>query len=413
MGKIKIAITVGIAAMTLLSACKVENSSSEKTEYSDCQRGFMGVYGNKIYPSPDGYYFFAGNYLMFIDPALKESTFVCNKAECLHAEEPPENRINCDAFYNGPKSVVYEDGKLYVLSRNMQKKDNSYSIYTTEIDGSDRNVLYTSGNAFSAFCLHRGNIYASEVRLTDEDGKFFKKPMVTLKRFPLKNPKNVTLLLQEENLKNGDINNLNCYQNNCYCDVVDFFDLSVTSKKVNADTGAVSAVTSIDANLRGIGKDILLYEEIADENFTPKQQTWKSRYWESDLEGGNLRELTKEDFSVIEKNATLLSADENYVYFYDAMQGENALYAEQRFLYIYSYDGKLICKVPIGEMPYMIDFYSGDGRYCFICQLFSDEESGDTQFSIHYLDKRNLNENSRFKTMFEGSYSYYCGAVVY
>lgn len=401
-----------ILFLFLLSSCGQDFTKTQNTTVSDCQRGFMGVYGNKIYPSPDGYYFFAGNYLMFTDPELKNFTFVCNKAECLHAAESPENRINCDAFFSGPRSLSYENEKLYVLCQNLQnKQEDTFSIYETDIDGSNRNAIYTSGDAFSAFCLHQGNVYTSEVKLTDEDGNFLEQPMVTISRFPLKHPKDAQLLFQEADLRDGDINRMKCYGNYCYFDVVDFYDLSSESKKINLDTLDVSDCFLPSAELRGIGKDRFFYEEITENN--SERNIWKSRYWQLDKDEEKPKELTKESFSAIEKQATLLCADDQYVYFYDIMSGENAVPVEQQSFYIYTYEGELIDKVPFGEIQCMTDYYPGDDRYLFLYQQFSDEETGETRFSFHYLDKKNLNGNARFQTMFQGGYEEYCGAVIY
>lgn len=67
------------------SACGNNDSqNSIDTEYYDYAEGFTGISGNKIYDSPDGYYFLMNNYLMFADKNLEQKVFVYNKAECLH-----------------------------------------------------------------------------------------------------------------------------------------------------------------------------------------------------------------------------------------------------------------------------------------------------------------------------------------
>ena len=81
------------------SACGNNDSqNSIDTEYYDYAEGFTGISGNKICDSPDGYYFLMNNYLMFADKNLEQKVFVCNKAECLHREEAPENKVTGNLY---------------------------------------------------------------------------------------------------------------------------------------------------------------------------------------------------------------------------------------------------------------------------------------------------------------------------
>lgn len=66
-------LLIPFLCLLLLSSCSPSSSKSQSESFSDCQKGFMGISGNKIYPSSDGYYFFAGHYLMFADRHLKET----------------------------------------------------------------------------------------------------------------------------------------------------------------------------------------------------------------------------------------------------------------------------------------------------------------------------------------------------
>jgi len=405
-------LLIPFLCLLLLSSCSPSSSKSQSESFSDCQKGFMGISGNKIYPSSDGYYFFAGHYLMFADRHLKETTFVCNKPECLHAEEAPENRINCNAFFLEPRSLICENNSLYVLGRNLQIKEyDAYSIYKTDIDGNNRSNIYTAKEQMDAFLLHQGNIYTSELNFTDDNGKLLDNPIVSIHKISLANTKKEDIIFQDDTLNEGRINRLNCYNNYCYFDLIDFSETMTTeSKKINLETLEISNSFPFDTASTILGKNCIFCEESIENDLT--NHTWKSRYWQLDVNGKKPVELTKEFFSVIEKNAIMLTADDKYVYFHDIDYGANAVAKEERLFYVYTYDGTLVCGIPFGEIQNYIDYYAGDNRYLFIYEKVP-VENDDSKIIYRYLDKTKFGKDARFEVLFEGYQSQYYGTTIY
>lgn len=164
-----VSLVLCIVITITASGCKAESNIEE--EFYDCQKGFMGILGNRMCETPDGYYFIMGYYLIFADKELKKTTFVCNKPECLHNQENMENKTNCDAFWSRACALSYYNGKLYVLADDWTDYTKvGRSIYEVSLDGSSRKVIYSGGEAVNAFCIHKGQGYVYEQKYKDKDG---------------------------------------------------------------------------------------------------------------------------------------------------------------------------------------------------------------------------------------------------
>ena len=352
----------------LLSACG--NNHSEPA-FWDYQRGFMRGWGNMIMETPDGYYFLEGKgifgeYLVFMDDELKESSIVCSKPECLHENESDGNKENCDAYFFEAKAMNYYDGKIYVLADgrvpDLVSKD---AIYELEIDGSNRKQVYLGDGSINTACIHQGNMILYESKYIE--GK--KNPTVSITKFPVKQPSSVEVLYETSNYEEVTINWLECYQNYCYF-ILDSFDPDNTSTHgimINLDTNEVKDLCDIAEHSFSsfvVGKDCLYISDKLEENV--EKQTWKRQYYECSLDGEKKRVLTEDDFEALARGAGIIKADDQYVYLQDISYGGNAAPIEEQKYYIYTYDGRLMGTISHKDFSMAAEFISGNDRYLFI-----------------------------------------------
>lgn len=395
-----------------LTACEKNTALEEENEeFYECQKGFMGNSGNKICETPDGYYFIMGNYLMFADHNLKQKTLVCAKAECLHNNESKENKVKCDAFFDGIRALNYYNGKLYVLANNWSEKQNHVSsIYEVEPDGSGRRVIYSGVEETQAFCIHKGEAYVYEKKYVDESGNVSTMPILTITRFLIQKPKKTEIIFQNNDYKNGEINGLRCYKNYCYFRIVDFMpdNLFSVEQKINLKTKEITDSAEKSEYIE-IGKDRIFSKETVESDST--NWTWKEEYCQWSLDEKTKKQLTADDFQAIGKNAILIGVDDRYVYFKDVDYGANAVPEEKQKLYVYTYDGDCVCEILGGDMSHILDFYAGNEQYLFFYEQKEGEEG--TEIIFRYIDKEKFGEDAEPKVLFSGNYENFAGEVVY
>lgn len=409
----KVILLTAVIFLCRLGACgkSAEQEGSDEKFY-ECQKGFMGVLGNQICESPEGYYFLMGNYLMFTDENLEQQTIVCNKAECLHNEERAENRVRCEAFFDDSRALSYYDGKLYILARNWGKKQEQVeSIYEMKPDGSERKEFYSGGADTQAFCVHRGKAYVYEKKFTDESGKISKNPILTITEVPIQASKKSKIIFQTDEYEEGEINGLKCYQDYCYFCIANFLPQGIINVQVriNLETGEAEEYAE-DSEYIAIGKDRVFSMENVESDW--RKGTFKNNYYEIGLEGDTKRLLTEEDFSVLGGNIILTNVDDKYVYFRDIDYGEDEVPEEEQKLYVYTYDGALVCEILNGGTGSVLDFYSGNERYLFFDEK-KEKEDGSSEIIFRYVDKEKFGKDAKVETLFRGTYDEFYGAVAY
>ena len=373
-----------------LSACN--NISSEKqvdTEYYDCEVGFTGVMGNKIYDSPDGYYFLMNNYLMFADKNLEQPVFVCNKAECLHNKETAENKVNCDALFERANSVRYYNGKVYVCALSLANQNNdSTSIYSLDVDGSNRKVIYSSKNDMESMIIHQGQVYIYEKKYTDESGNMVDSPVCTVSRFDLKKPDESEVIFESTDYPNAGINYMKCYKDNLYFEV---FGDSFNNFKIDLNSGNIE---KCKYDFLKIGQDSLFCGNNIINN--TEDLTWENEYFECDMNGNIKRKLTKEGFPILEENVTFDFVDDNYLYFQDIDYGGNMVPLEERKIHVCTYDGDMVGEIAYGNqgIEYLADFYPGNEKYLFFYVR------DDTMNTCYYVEKDKIKNGTDFNLLY-------------
>ena len=375
-----------------LSACN--NISSEKqvdTEYYDCEVGFTGILGNKIYDSPDGYYFLMNNYLMFADKNLEQPVFVCNKAECLHNKETAENKVNCDAFFGGANSVRYYNGKIYVLAYSLPNPDKyQTSISELDIDGSNRKVIYSSKNYINTMIIHQGNTYLYEEKYSVDSENTNVSSVASIVKFDLETPNDREIIFETNDYPDAVINFMKCYKANLYFKVFgDSFDSFIC--KIDLNSGNIE---KYKYDFFKMGQDSLFCGNNIINNI--EDLTWENEYFECDMNGNIKRKLTKEEFPILEENVTFYFVDDNYLYFQDIDYGGNMVPLEERKMHVYTYDGDMVGEIAYGNqgIEYLADFYSGNEKYLFFYVR------DDTMNTCYYVEKDKIKNGTAVNLLY-------------
>ena len=375
-----------------LSACN--NISSEKqvdTEYYDCEVGFTGILGNKIYDSPDGYYFLMNNYLMFADKNLEQPVFVCNKAECLHNKETAENKVNCDAFFGGANSVRYYNGKIYVLAYSLPNPDKyQTSISELDIDGSNRKVIYSSKNYINTMIIHQGNTYLYEEKYSVDSENTNVSSVASIVKFDLETPNDREIIFETNDYPDAVINFMKCYKANLYFKVFgDSFDSFIC--KIDLNSGNIE---KYKYDFFKMGQDSLFCGNNIINNI--EDLTWENEYFECDMNGNIKRKLTKEEFPILEENVTFYFVDDNYLYFQDIDYGGNMVPLEERKMHVYTYDGDMVGEIAYGNqgIEYLADFYPGNEKYLFFYVR------DDTMNTCYYVEKDKIKNGTAVNLLY-------------
>lgn len=121
---------------------------------------------------PKGIYFTIADYLMFYDFASGNTVFVCNKPNCLHDKETDQligqecNAYLGNASYGGLVNIAplfYQNGKLYMIQAVIDFETTQiaqhFQLLEIDLDGNNRDVIFTFDNPVNEIILHRGYGY--------------------------------------------------------------------------------------------------------------------------------------------------------------------------------------------------------------------------------------------------------------
>lgn len=128
---------------------------------------FEGAGGPFVAPAPDGYYFFIGRYLYYLDKETKTAVPLCNKPECRHAEETDISRIpECNAYFYVDESpfLQYYEGDIYIATQCVRSaEDPTICNILTKVsaDGTVRtNLCPLDRGEYFSYAIHRGYLYS-------------------------------------------------------------------------------------------------------------------------------------------------------------------------------------------------------------------------------------------------------------
>lgn len=122
---------------------------------------------NSIVACTEGYYYFIGEFLYFLDKKTDLVVPLCNKLDCTHTSKD----IDCNAYftveqYYNHLGLFYYDSNIYIIGNDGKKNSNKLYLYKISKDGSVREQSCYLGEFGSnindmqiRFIIHKGKGY--------------------------------------------------------------------------------------------------------------------------------------------------------------------------------------------------------------------------------------------------------------
>ena len=389
-------LCVSIILMSFfLVACAQNNINNADTYISsqDSQYGFISKdLFEGITESPNGYYFLSGTvncYLYFYDNNTKKVCPVCNKPDCLHADEPDSTKIaDCNAFLGlYIRFMNYYNDHIYYVSTVASQTGEIDSLFREEPDGTGRKLIYKFREPVSLLQIHRGYAYYSTV---DEDAQSdpnsTAKRKFALYRINLDNPGNPEILYNGDQIL-GQLEYMLCYGNSVYYSIDYYTDASMEHdvffiNKTNIETGKTTKIADNGGGFLTIFKNHLVFAS------NEKDHTGT---FICDLDGNNLRKISE----LYGNN----SANDNNLFIdtYPYSHWNN----KSRSLLIVDDDFNIIKTVSLSEIDKPGDDFLGCcNDYCFFESRDGSNQFGDIE-SIKYIPVDKITDDMKLSTLYQ------------
>lgn len=376
MQKIKSGLKLAAVLLCIfsLTACEKSEINEPEDEYSVCQMGFTYMSGNPMIESPDGYYVFNGNFLNFYDKSLENPIVVCSRPECMHENEPEDKRTECNAFFGSQTDLKYYNGSLYIGASAL-KGDEACSIYKVSLDGSEREKIYTGAQGGGLqFVIYKGDIIVFEKQYKEDEVK------AVLTRFPIRNPEEPNIIFESHDLEDPYINRLEYDGDFLYFELSDYSE-NIENFNYRIDLKTNEALLFCDEMDNGfeIGSDRVIATKNIESN--SENWTWVNEIYQYSKDGKKEKKLTEEDYPALGRGASVQGVDGQYIYMADINYGANALPEEERYIYVYTYDGEEAARVlqPGGTFEYI---FPGSDDYMIV-----EGNDGESSAIYYKVDK--------------------------
>ena len=397
-------------ACIMLVIIALSGCSREKIQYADTYISeqdmqythYQNAYGagmNTV-ETEKGYYKLVNKFLYFIDKETMSTVPLCDKAECLHDQETPEKKQNCDAYTGSDENgqLFYDGTFLYVLRDVYDKEKNRYvkELWHISMDGTTKDRVYTfpEGEEIFRWILHRGTVYY----VTEEEGENEKLHKVW-KCFSLKDTKSVKTIDVFNDIYNGDVQTLQAYGNYVYLYILGFnedIESDLTQKWTttmenhwvcyNIVTGETK---ELFADQKEDGKTIKIIQSIhfwkdkllakyvyMDEKAQKSEEI--GQIYQYQLDGSQKEKLLK-----AEDQYDKFCTDENYLYVYNFWRKSVDAGKEKPKMTVYDKQGNQVDEM---EMP--MNAYAdmeGGSSDCFLWDMQTEEK-----MAIVYIDKSKI-----------------------
>lgn len=119
---------------------------------------------NSIVACNEGYYYFMGEFIYFLDKKTDLAVPLCNKPDCTHTSKD----IDCNAYFNVDQyynhlGLYYYDSNIYIIGNDGKENSNKLYLYKISKDGSVREQSSYLGEFGSnindmqiRFIIHKG-----------------------------------------------------------------------------------------------------------------------------------------------------------------------------------------------------------------------------------------------------------------
>jgi hypothetical protein len=365
----------------------------------DDQFYFSGSSGQSLAQSmtetEDGYYFLSGpckSYIYYIDKKTMKPVILCNKPDCLHAEEPDIFKVsNCNAFF-GDYNLHLVAYNSYLYAGGVDEY-NAYSIYQISLDGTQKKKFYTFKDYHpEAWIMHRGYIYF----VVNDDGTVQGQEATTqnncmLYRIGLNNLGGEPTLLYKIGMVNGSTWDLFGYGNNIYWNVVGM-DAALTKDLWQALRFDIS-----DGKAHPLEDDMIRIVGVCDGNLIFKCVDGIT--YKSGLDGSDKKEIGK-----ISDMYDMVYSD-GVKYLYCVRDPLPAAYNPNgettRSMRVYDLEGNLVNTMDIDSLG-KDSFYGGNGDYIFVPDSISNSNEYGGINMLWAIDENTLGSaNPEIEKVFE------------
>ncbi|MEA4825000.1 MAG: hypothetical protein VB111_12950 [Clostridiaceae bacterium] len=144
----------------IISGCAPSDSPGNTTEFQYQMNFAFNQF--TMQESDGGYYCGITNTMFYIDKKTMKPVYLCNKPNCLHADEPDiQKRRLCNAFFTctspDMQFNLYKNNLYLLIAVDGPAKE----VIRADPDGTNRKTLYRfhSGEFIQNEILHRGQLY--------------------------------------------------------------------------------------------------------------------------------------------------------------------------------------------------------------------------------------------------------------
>jgi len=386
--KVKIFLAILTLTMALLSGCSpkilYENryiKGQDQQFYYHCNES-----AQPMAESENGYYFFGGNYLYFVDKANMTPVIVCNKPNCLHNEETdPTKILYCNAFFEGAKSLFYYNGSLYIFVTHTTITHES-EFLKVSLDGTRRKTLFRVDGSISSSALHRGVLYYA-AQVWDANGQ-------TIMRVSAAKLNGKSKEIYKETFGYGNVNDIICYGNYVYFNTFNYTEDGRFEKMVRHNILTEETEVLFDnPNMVSIGKPSFINDKMYYRKTKTRIPDMSLEYQEgflADLDGSNANNNFDPGFPVD------VNSDGQYLYARDIEWSPFSKPVDEQQLTIYTIDGEVVNNVPTGSFGRIQRLIPGGKEHMFLQQEDNDF------LRIYYAEKSQISTgNIEWKLLFE------------
>lgn len=396
--KLFVLISCIIAPLLFTSCSRQYNTSNTYIPYQDDQYTYK-TQGNfsEMAESEDGYYFFCGFYLYYVDKAAMKPVILCNKPNCLHYDETDPAKItSCNAFFPGlgsGNSVSYFDGNVYVLKKDLTDKTNTaYELIRLSTDGTKRKTVLHFQYQPSSLAIHRGKVYIASQVFDKSGASVYGVSQYDLSKSSSQKP----VTIYRGKLPGGAIQDIICYGQNVYfteyamnseitATRIQHYDLNtkkaacIIQEKDNSYPGALAFF-----------KEHILYSY---STIDPAGKILQAENYISALDGSR----AEKSFSTVPYQNRF--SDGKYIYIDDVKWSPFSKATDELSLTVTDSEGNAIASAPTGAYSKTSSIICGSDKHLFL------KNQTDSTYQIFYADKEEFKTGAvNFGLLFEIEY---------
>lgn len=376
---VRLYIIIFIVGTIILTGCNRPQKEIKDyyIENQDQQFMYCNNGTQNMAKAEEGYYFFAGEYLYYMDFESMEPIIVCNKPNCLHNEETDaEKRVDCNALFIENSFLTYHDDYLYTTVKQYKSSSQKIELVKVSLDGTSRKKIFEFDVKPTAIAIHRGKLYYSSTAF-DSEGK----AIYALKEVELGKWHAQSKILYEGDLAKGSIQHIICYGNHVY-----FTELTINDEVQIIKQMHYDIVQQKTARL--FTEDDDLYPQclsIVDGKvyytiFTGDYADDENKIvYKADLDGNNNSPCF--ELPVFAS----INSDGNNLIVEDIVAGSSKP-DDQKSISIYSSEGEILGEFLTRNLSRVHDTFPGDENYLFV------NNNTEGYYEIKAINKRKLKE---------------------